>query len=143
MRVLIPALLYTSAIGSVASAKSSPRAPRSNSICNSTASADPIVSTINGTIAGYHIPAYSQDAFLGIPFAEAPVGELRFRIPKPRLQAWNRTLEAKKYPPKCVGYGSEQIGDFGVAEDCLYLNVVRPACAEQLPVAVWIHGGGE
>ncbi|KAH7371642.1 Alpha/Beta hydrolase protein [Pyrenochaeta sp. MPI-SDFR-AT-0127] len=103
----------------------------------------PRVSLKNGTVEGYHIPSYNQDAFLGIPFAEAPTGELRFRTPQALKHAWNSTFEAKSYPPKCVGYGSEQIGNFAVAEDCLHLNVVRPACAGQgLPVAVWIHGGG-
>lgn len=143
MTTLLFALICTGAIRLTAAQTSLPRATRSTLICNTTSPAEPIVSTQNGTVAGYHIPSYSQDAFLGIPFAEPPVGHLRFRAPQPPSQVWNSTFEAKTYPPKCVGYGSEQIGDFDVAEDCLYLNVVRPACAENLPVAVWIHGGGE
>lgn len=127
------------------SALSSPNAPISTSLCSTqTNLTGPRVSLKNGTVEGYHIPSYNQDAFLGIPFAEAPTGELRFRTPQALKHAWNSTFEAKSYPPKCVGYGSEQIGNFAVAEDCLHLNVVRPACAGQgLPVAVWIHGGGE
>lgn len=142
MRAPISCLLLTSAVSSTASARPSlPRAVGLNSACNTTS--DPTLLTNNGTVAGYHIPTYNQDAFLGIPFAQPPVGDLRFRVPESPSQVWNSTFEAKTYPPKCVGYGSEQIGDFEVAEDCLYLNVVRPACAEDLPVAVWIHGGGE
>lgn len=71
------------------------------------------------------------------------MGDRRFRIPQAVQKRWEGTLEATAYPPKCVGYGSEQVGNFSVAEDCLYLNVVRPACADKdLPVAVWIYGGG-
>lgn len=112
--------------------------------CGTDASSTPTVSLKNGTVEGFHIPSYNQDAFLGIPFAEAPVGDRRFRTPHYLENGWESPFEAKTYPPKCVGYGSEQIGNFSVAEDCLYLNVVRPSCAEQdLPVAVWIYGGGK
>lgn len=50
---------------------------------------------------------------------------------------------ATAYTPTCVGYGGDQIG-YEVSEDCLYLNVVRPAGIKRknLPVAFWIHGGG-
>lgn len=53
-------------------------------------------------------------------------------------------MPAKAYPPSCVGYGSDNIG-YTLAEDCLFLNVIRPAGIDStadLPVAFWIHGGG-
>lgn len=104
----------------------------------------PQVNLKNGTVIGSHISWYKQDAFLGIPFAQPPTGQLRFSLPRPIKKGWESPFKAQSYPPKCAGYGSEQIGDFEVSEDCLYLNVVRPTGYDerQLPVAVWIHGGG-
>lgn len=106
--------------------------------------AAPQVNLKNGTIIGSHISSYNQDAFLGIPFAQPPTGQLRFSLPQPVKGGWDSPLKTQSYPPKCIGYGSEQIGDFEVSEDCLYLNVVKPTGYDerQLPVAVWIHGGG-
>lgn len=118
----------------------------------------PTVTLHNGTVEGIHVPSYNQDAFLGIPFAEPPVRDLRFAPPQYRRAKWNGsngTLQAKDYYPKCVGYGNEQTEPgVRVSEDCLVLNVVRPTGAgsgygedgerhEGLPVAVWIHGGGK
>lgn len=51
-----------------------------------------------------------------------------------------------EYSPECIGYGSDDwvLGNI-VSEDCLTLNVIRPTGYEhqQLPVGVWIHGGGQ
>jgi carboxylesterase type B len=79
----------------------------------------------------------------GIPYAEPPLGELRFRPPQPLKEKWNGTLEATSYYPECVGYGGDQIG-YEVSEDCLVVNIVRPSGMEDqsLPVGAWIHGGG-
>ncbi|KAH6639849.1 triacylglycerol lipase [Boeremia exigua] len=134
MRSFIAFLLCSSA--SLATASAHPRA-------ESNTTTVPQVQIKNGTVTGTHIPSYKQDAFLGIPFAKPPTGSLRFSLPQPLDKAWNSSLVAQSYPPKCAGYGSEQIGDFEVSEDCLYLNVVRPTGYDdtKLPVAVWIHGG--
>ncbi|VDN06457.1 unnamed protein product [Thelazia callipaeda] len=92
--------------------------------------------------------------FLGIPFAEPPVGQLRFRKPKPK-QPWRTPLNATKMPHACIQSLDTYFGDFQGAtmwnsnvptsEDCLYLNVVVPGRINrntQLPVMVWIYGGG-
>ncbi|OLN85767.1 Lipase 4-like protein 3 [Colletotrichum chlorophyti] len=110
------------------------------------AAAPPTVDLKNGSYYGVHSPSYNQDFFLGIPYAQPPVNELRFRGPQPLNSSWDGTRNATEYSPQCFGYGSDTwvLGNY-VSEDCLTINVVRPsgvAADAKLPVAVWIHGGG-
>ncbi|KAJ3482853.1 hypothetical protein NLI96_g6702 [Meripilus lineatus] len=91
-------------------------------------------------------------AFLGLPYAEPPLADRRFRAPVPlntaRIQAEARggILDATSAPEFCV-QGTTGAGDAGGAgsEDCLKINVYAPAGAregDKLPVMVYIHGGG-
>ncbi|KAF2856445.1 alpha/beta-hydrolase [Plenodomus tracheiphilus IPT5] len=102
----------------------------------------PIAHGKNGSIVGTYSPNFKQDFFLGVPFAQPPVGDLRFRQARPLNSTWEGVRDASKYADHCVGYGLDQTF-YQASEDCLYLNIVRPAGYEnkKLPVAFWIHGG--
>ena len=94
-------------------------------------------------------------AWRGIPFAEAPVGELRWRAPRPPA-TWRGDREFLTHGPACVqiatpimSTGDVEPGSVTGSEDCLTLSVYAPATAENAvptgpdrrPVMVWIHGG--
>jgi carboxylesterase type B len=105
----------------------------------------------SGMVTG--IPATNPvvTAFKGIPFAEPPVGELRWKAPEPAAK-WTGVLKADHFSPSCLQdirdsgpRGNQEFDVRGeVSEDCLYLNVWTPAksAAEKLPVMVWFYPGG-
>jgi para-nitrobenzyl esterase len=91
---------------------------------------------ISGTMSD-GVPAY-----LGIPFAAPPVGDLRWREPQP-VKRWDSVLDCSKYAPACPQPKSYLYDVGATNEDCLYLNVWSTAKSPDagLPVMVWIHGG--
>lgn len=83
--------------------------------------------------------------FLGIPFATPPVGDLRWKAPQEPVE-WSEILNTTEFAPVCPQKKYEQGDTTAVLEgdeDCLYLNVWTPQLdAANLPVMVFIHGGG-
>lgn len=128
------------------------------------ASSSPSVTIQNGTVVGKS--SQGIDSFLGIPFAQPPVGPLRLKPPQTINKSFG-TIQTTSYATQCIQFDKKMdtsaLGMLGAAvtaalannplfaslnnagEDCLYLNVQRPAgttSSSNLPVAVWIFGGG-
>ncbi|HEY0360512.1 MAG TPA: carboxylesterase family protein [Mycobacteriales bacterium] len=106
------------------------------------ASADPpVVRTDHGMLRG--VRAGPVDSFLGVPYAAPPTGALRWRPPRPTAP-WPGVRAADHRGGRCPTPGTP-FPPRSETEDCLYLNVQRPAGAHRgarLPVYLWIHGGG-
>ncbi|CAG7816018.1 unnamed protein product [Allacma fusca] len=109
---------------------------------------DTFITIKNGSLkgkVGSTIGNYKMYSFLSIPYAKAPIGNLRFKAPEPFEDAWgNQTRDATALPPSCPQF-SPAISASN--EDCLFLNVYStkdPAvdAPSDLPVMVFIHGGG-
>ena len=104
----------------------------------------PHVRTLTGTLQGVATNE-DVDVFRGIPYAQPPTGDLRWRPPQaPR--PWEGIRDASAFSVSCPQprFTSEYVWrreDFATAEDCLYLNVWRPEGADNMPVMVWFHGG--
>jgi len=103
--------------------------------------ASPTVIIANGTVVGVDDAASGIQKFLGIPFAEPPVGDLRLSQATPLTKGFG-TLDANTFGASC--YAGRGQGAF--KEDCLTLNIWRPANEAldnaKLPVLVWLYGGG-
>ncbi|MDP3681873.1 MAG: carboxylesterase family protein [Flavobacterium sp.] len=107
----------------------------------------PVQLTIaNGTIEGEFDIKTNIQSFKGIPFAQPPVGDLRWKAPQP-LTNWTGVKQTKKFGPRAIQsnvFGDMGFRSDGMSEDCLYLNVWSPAKSanEKLPVLVYFYGGG-
>ena len=117
------------------------------------------VSTQSGLVSGIYNQDETVELFAGIPFAKPPVGELRWKEPED-AEKWEGVYKAENFKPMAMQKQNTKLfiklfnayihskgdrTDFApVSEDCLYLNIWRPANineGEKLPVLVYVHGG--
>jgi len=106
---------------------------------------EPIVETVYGAVKGYEDEANTW-VWKAIPYAKPPVGDLRWKAPRDP-EPWEGIKEKAEFCSPCTQYDvmeSVMGSDLTIgSEDCLYLNIWRPQSDEtNLPVYVWIHGGG-
>ncbi|ALV37096.1 carboxylesterase family protein [Streptomyces sp. CdTB01] len=101
----------------------------------------PVVRTDAGPVRGETTDEGRQ--FLGIPYAQPPVGALRWRDPRP-VRPWHGVRSARDFGNKCVQSASWDPGYDrpSYTEDCLDLNVYVPDGSARRAVLVWFHGGG-
>ena len=104
----------------------------------------PRVQTANGLLEG--TMGSGLRVFRGIPFAQPPVGDLRWKAPQP-VQNWEGVRQADNFGPRCMQraiFDDMIFHSNGMSEDCLYLNVWTPARSAdaRLPVLVYFYGGG-
>uniref|UniRef100_A0A3P9JI75 Carboxylic ester hydrolase n=1 Tax=Oryzias latipes TaxID=8090 RepID=A0A3P9JI75_ORYLA len=125
--------------------------------CSTQSEADFIVQTKSGRVRGFQVTVPDQSrpvvGFLGIPFGEPPVGKRRFRPAEPK-RPWQGVYKADSYPNACFQFVDKSYPGFPgiemwnpnreMSEDCLYLNIWVPSSVKphNLPVMVWIYGGG-
>ena len=126
----------------------------------------PKVKTQNGILEGVYEPSAGLETFKGVPYALPPVGNLRWKEPQP-LKNWKGIRVTKNFGPKAMQkalFSDMQFRSNGTSEDCLYLNIWKPAensvakskgksvlisvsksvtgSAILLPVLVYFYGGG-
>jgi para-nitrobenzyl esterase len=109
-----------------------------------------VVKTSLGAISGVATGDGAVVSFKGVPYAAPPIGDLRWRAPRP-VKSWKGTLKADHFGASCIQgpnneflpWTKEFMYVTPVSEDCLFLNIWTPrtAAAAKLPVLVFIHGG--
>jgi hypothetical protein len=113
------------------------------------------IETSSGTVQGfYNNTAHTVRAFLGVPFAAAPTGSLRFMPPAKRARS-DSVIQATAWPPSCPGIYTNDTTIYsllpylpiaGFDEDCLTANIWTPSVSrigsKRLPVMIYIYGGG-
>jgi len=112
------------------------------SVLRSTA-VPPPVKLPSGMLEGFVFgPSPNDVAFLGVPYAAPPVGELRWKPPEP-VAKWAGIRKALAYGPVCPQLRQGWLPYIPGQEDCLYLNIWTPRVSEsaKLPVIVFFHGG--
>ncbi|CAG9102641.1 unnamed protein product [Plutella xylostella] len=104
------------------------------------ATGDRVVETLDGAVRGRLVRDLNVTyyAYLGIPYAEAPTGQLRFKPPVPK-EPWNGTLDATAYGPVCPQDDKYHTRS-EMSEDCLSLNVYVPARPALAPTPVLVLG---
>ena len=104
------------------------------------------VKTANGTLEGAVDSGAEVRAFKGIPYAQPPIGDLRWKAPQP-VKDWPDVRQADTFGPRAMQlplFSDMVFRSRGMSEDCLYLNIWTPATADRQrrPVLVYFFGGG-
>jgi len=103
----------------------------------------PMVTLETGVLVGVHFSsAQNEVAFLGVPYAAPPAGDLRWKPPQP-VGPWTGTRKATELGAACPQLPASWFPYIGWNEDCLYLNVwtTQLSAITKLPVIVYFHGG--
>ena len=151
-RVVVPIAVAVAAAGLAVSlangAAATSRAVASSAVASSApppaCTPGTLVHIADGPVCG--LTAHAQTSYLDIPYAAPPLGKLRWQPPQPATP-WTSTLPATRRSPECLspGFPPGSPPTAGTSENCLYLEVQKPAGAkpgENLPVMFEIHGGG-
>ena len=140
-RTIVSTALIAMALGGMALGSIFP-----NSVNADTAVAPDLVTIAQGTLEGLGVQPSGVREFRGVPFAQAPVGALRWAAPQ-AMQRWQGVRAARQFGPRCMQqpvFSDMVFRSNGVSEDCLYLNVWTAfrSAREHLPVLVYFYGGG-
>ncbi|KAK8043108.1 carboxylesterase [Apiospora phragmitis] len=104
----------------------------------------PVVDLEYSQYQGYYDPGFDLNIYKGIRYAAPPIGKLRWQRPQAPVANRSEVIQATENPPQCPQTRSRASGPGPPlsTEDCLFLSLYAPAHATNLPVLVWIHGGG-